>query len=799
MPYYPPANITKTASNNDLYQPIGGSGGNSGVTSLRTLTGAINMTSPNNTLEITNNENNIELVVNPIDIGVGSLNALQGVINIESNDNSINVDIVGNNIDLSANINVGVSSLNTKEGALTITSSNSSVNVVTTTNNIDLTVAPASIGVQSLNGLTSAVNLTSTGSTVAITQVGQSINLETVTVAPTNPNTIEGTATFDLADKLADVTGKAIATIRAQNGLGGEVDIIANAGSGGINGGKVAITANGGQVYGEIDIVANSGVVGGVSTGGLVTITANSGLADTTTTSAIKLSAAGINSYAGAIPSIGSVAGYNFIYGTGGVNICAGLPAGALPNALGTTYIYGTTGVEIPSNLYPTNLYPYWDGNSAPSDITINGRTTIVGSAGVRLNNVKSMSMDSGAISGVSTINGSAYPPASSGVTTLNGLSSAVTLSAGTGIGLSTVGQNITINATASAPTSISQAGGSVAVGTLGEITMNTASGTGLETISIHADGGINITSENQNLVIQSNTNVVSKIEFDYTGNILMNSGDDDYININTGNGVEVYSTNGPIAINSDTNNISLGAGLTGTAYFSSLSLATNGVIDLKSSLNNITVGNVGSELLLNNNGEVSLSSLAGETVLLDNQTTKILVGYSAITPPTTGLFIDDTRLIYNGTSLLNNVSSFNNTSGAITFNTDVPLSLPAPVSNTFNLSFSPAFVTPIPLTSGSTTTFPLTDFYNYGQICLNPSGATPTFNFDTTALTTAFKCCYIKNSSPSGGSGADVNIHVNGAPINGPTGTSTLHQRTNTNNTGNSILYWNGTSLFLY
>jgi len=712
MPYYSPPSNTKTGNGEDLYQPVGSSS-IAGVISLRTLTGAVNMTSPDNTLGITNSGNNIELVVNPIEIGVASLNALQGAINIESNNNSINVDVVGNNIDLSANINVGVSSLNTQEGAVTITSSNSTVEVVTTSGNIDLKVAPANVGVESIFGLSGIVNLTSTGGTVAINQVGQNINLETITVAPSNPNTIEGTATFDLADKLTDVTGKAIATIRAQNGLGGEIDMIANAGSGGINGGKVAITANGGQAYGEVAIVANSGVVAGVSTGGLVTITANSGIADTTTTSAIKFSAAGINSYAGAIPSIGSIAGYNFIYGTSGVNICAGLPAGALPNALGTTYIYGTTGVEIPSNLYITNTYPYFDGNSAPSDITINGRTTIFGSAGVRLNNVKSISMDTGAISGVSTINGSAYPPASTGVTTINGLSSAVTLLAGTGIGLGTTGQTITISATGGGvPTQISQGGGSVAVDTSG--------------------------------------NILGLSGTDPTNTISFNSG----------------------------GTVSLNAGLTGTNYNSSLELQQSGIINLTSLSGSditITSGIIGS---------------GGQQIILSS---------GPFSPPETGLYVSTADVTFNGNSILNTgVTSFNTVKGDVVFNVDVPLSLPDPVDNTFKLSYSPAFVTPITLASGSFTSFDLTDFYNYGQIILNPTGVIPTFSLNTTALTSAFKYCYIKNSSALVG-GADVTIQENGSPINGTTGTSILYQRTATSNTGNNILYWNGTSLFLY
>jgi hypothetical protein len=163
----------------------------------------------------------------------------------------------------------------------------------------------------------------------------------------------------------------------AQNGNGGQINISANPGSIAALGGKINITANGGTVVlptdpptsvtvgGEIDIFANTG------SGGLYTLT-----------SAVKIAAAGVNSYAGAIPPVGSLAGYNFIYGTTGVSICAGLPSSGfqLP---GTTYLYGLgspgftgvrlqspNGIGLLSDTYATNLYPL-DGNN----LTIQGRS----------------------------------------------------------------------------------------------------------------------------------------------------------------------------------------------------------------------------------------------------------------------------------------------------------------------------------------------------------------------------------------------------------------------------------------
>jgi len=178
--------------------------------------------------------------------------------------------------------------------------------------------------------------------------------------------------------------------LTAQNGNGGLVNITANQAAITPFGGKVSITANGGSITiprpppalpltvtvgGEIDINANTGG-GGVYTA----------------TSAIKLSAAGINSYAGAIPSIGSLLGYNFIYGTLGVSLCAGLPATGVQFP-GTTYIYGIgvpgvaggvriqspQGIQMLSDTYIENLYPL-DGNG----LTIQGRSLPTGYVTIR-------------------------------------------------------------------------------------------------------------------------------------------------------------------------------------------------------------------------------------------------------------------------------------------------------------------------------------------------------------------------------------------------------------------------------
>jgi len=210
------------------------------------------------------------------------------------------------------------------------------------------------------------------------------------------------------ADRLLSSAVPSVLTLNTSGGLYGEVDVTANGGAGG---GLVKINGNGAGAYGRVSINASYGTSGSVTTGGLVDITATSGFNDVSLTSAIKLSAAGINSYAGAIPSVGSLAGYNFIYGTAGVNICAGASS-VIPNIPLTTYLYGLNGIVLGSDVYTTQIYPYWDAlTPSASNLKIRGRST-PSTTYVELQDVTTLKMSgSGAISGVSTINGSSYPP----------------------------------------------------------------------------------------------------------------------------------------------------------------------------------------------------------------------------------------------------------------------------------------------------------------------------------------------------------------------------------------------------
>jgi collagen type VII alpha len=120
--------------------------------------------------------------------------------------------------------------------------------------------------------------------------------------------------------------------ITAENGNRGRVNILAEPGFNNGIGGEVHITANGGSIP-----------LTGVGSGGLIELIATTP-ALTGLSSAIKMNAASVLSYAGVVPIIGSLAGYNYMYGTAGTNILAGIPS-IFPNIPGTNYLYGAAGL----------------------------------------------------------------------------------------------------------------------------------------------------------------------------------------------------------------------------------------------------------------------------------------------------------------------------------------------------------------------------------------------------------------------------------------------------------------------
>jgi hypothetical protein len=223
------------------------------------------------------------------------------------------------------------------------------------------------------------IESTATGD-VNLTTSGGDVNV----LAYNNVNVNSGNDVNITADGGLNPLLLSAVNINAKNGGGGQVYIKAD---------PAALTPVPGAVY----ITANGGTINipnpppapptPVTVGGLISLDANAGFGVYTASSAVKISAGGVNIYAGALPSVGSLAGYLFQYGMGGVSICAGLPSSGFQIPF-TTYIYGVgvpgvaggvriqspTGIQMLSDTYIENLYPL-DGNG----LTIQGRSLPTG------------------------------------------------------------------------------------------------------------------------------------------------------------------------------------------------------------------------------------------------------------------------------------------------------------------------------------------------------------------------------------------------------------------------------------
>lgn len=233
--------------------------------------------------------------------------------------------------------------------------------------------------------------------------------------APTNQSTITGQNTYMLAT--GGTLASANSIITAGGGTGGNITATANAGDLGVSGGNISLTANGGVglggLYGVVNLTANPGtdLVSGVNTGGAINILANSptlGL-----TSKVSITGGGVNIYSGIFTPLASVFGYTFINASLGISLVSG-GFSPFPQSPGTTYIYGAQGIILDNGVYATDIQPIWDGNPLvpPAPLRIHGRTAGGSNVPVLLENVGSIQMQgSGSISGVNSINGSAYPP----------------------------------------------------------------------------------------------------------------------------------------------------------------------------------------------------------------------------------------------------------------------------------------------------------------------------------------------------------------------------------------------------
>lgn len=259
------------------------------------------------------------------------------------------------------------------------------------------------------------------------------INVSTLNVVETNINIINTDiinadlahissirfSTINITAERGASFSPASVNINTSNGLYGDIQVTANPGFASAGGGNISLTANGGTapggLYGQVNIIANQGTatVSGtnVTTGGYINIQANSGgiLPNPTLTSRIDLNAGGLNLYSGILSPITSEFGYTFINASAGASIVAGAfsPSFQVP---GSVYVYGTTGIVLGSDVYGGNVYPRFDGINPPDNLTINGRSELLGNAFVEINDIDALNFSGDvnavkAITGLSTIN----------------------------------------------------------------------------------------------------------------------------------------------------------------------------------------------------------------------------------------------------------------------------------------------------------------------------------------------------------------------------------------------------------
>ena len=190
----------------------------------------------------------------------------------------------------------------------------------------------------------------------------------------------------NVVDRLVDTGGDANYSIIAKNGNRGNITLQANSGDNNeVSYGKINLTANGTkQTIGSVQY----------SYGGLLEMYANTPIltgAGVVATSAVKINGGGVNIYAGAFNSFGSVAGQLYLWGQTGASLTSSVGAPS-PVTAGSVYIYGSNGTKVDGLVQMSNL-----SNISGSGFTINGG----GNSGSRISNFYSISAE-----GMSASNG---------------------------------------------------------------------------------------------------------------------------------------------------------------------------------------------------------------------------------------------------------------------------------------------------------------------------------------------------------------------------------------------------------
>jgi len=477
MPFFPPSNNTQDGNAKNLYA-LAGATSNASNWSTFPAVSLVNindnlLTNVGGTITIKNTDNantnsiqttSDQLLFNGSVVQTGpnvtSLRGLQGVVNLTTTNGNLAINDVGNDIQLTVLAGgIGVESLETLVGNIGLTSTGSTVAITTVGQNINLEATP-NVGVTSVATLSGAVGMTSTGGTVGITTVGNNINLETLGITPiTNWSQYPAIQDVNMVNHSltsASSTGIVVDSplnpitptlnLTASNGIGGKVNIIANNGIGGSS-------------FGVIDITANGGTTAGLTTGGSINITATTPVGTVGVSGKVTINGAGINSYAGALPVLASLTGYNYIHGDSAVNITAGAPP-IVPSDPLCVYLYGTNGTLMYGTQYMGKIRPYSDLTINPTDLRIEKYSNFITTGYIVIDGCKTLNMEptatlsvsngtgtDGQVLGKSSGNLTWVTPSGSGVSSLNTLTGGLSLTSTNGsITITPAGTNIDLS-----------------------------------------------------------------------------------------------------------------------------------------------------------------------------------------------------------------------------------------------------------------------------------------------------------------------------------------------------------------
>jgi hypothetical protein len=166
--------------------------------------------------------------------------------------------------------------------------------------------------------------LSNTGS-VAVSATSNMTLSATSNLTATSANTTTNFTSSNsiLGDRGSDYTDFCYTTLSNKGGKGGQIDLVADAGSVTIGGTTLSV-------------------------GGLINITANSALSlPYNATSAVKISAAGVNIYAGAFPSVVAPLGQMYLWGQAGTSLTSSVTPTGFNAVPFTNYIFATNGTRM--------------------------------------------------------------------------------------------------------------------------------------------------------------------------------------------------------------------------------------------------------------------------------------------------------------------------------------------------------------------------------------------------------------------------------------------------------------------